>query len=398
MARTGLFTRRYDVNPEMLLDFLQQAMAQLPSITSYELADSLDRINFTTSFTLTSWGENMVAAVESDGRDGSIVTVSGEPRVGMMSTPWGEEMHAATIESQLFSALDPSIQMARSNPIMMLQADHRRVEALFARIRATDNGERAELVNQLLMALRVHMELEEGHVYPLLEREVDPDLAEEAAVEHQLARDGLAQLEELTPDEPGFDAALTMVMAGIEHHVTEEESEAFPRLASQLGADRLTELAQQLISVRAQLLEQELDSQSDQADDQDQQASRDGQQEEAREQEREEQDRERQEAREQQEREREQQQKDRERERDREQRDKAREQQNKRDAKAPRPPRPKQKSDRQRTPRSKRKPAAINPDDTTKADLIQQAKKAGVSGYSHMSKSDLAKAITRAKS
>src|SRR5215213_6162286 len=99
MPRTGLFTRRYDVNAEMLLDFLQQAMAQLPSIASYELADSLDRLNFTTTLTFTSWGENMVAAVDSDGRDGSIVTISGEPRVGMLSTPWGEEMHAATIEN-----------------------------------------------------------------------------------------------------------------------------------------------------------------------------------------------------------------------------------------------------------------------------------------------------------
>jgi hemerythrin-like domain-containing protein len=363
MARTGLFTRRYDVNPEMLLDFLQQAMAQLPSIASYELADSLDGINFTTSLTFTSWGENMVATVDGDGGDGSIVTISGEPRVGMLSTPWGEELHAATIENQLVAALDPSIQMARSNPIVMLQADHRRVEALFARIQVADDGERAELVNQLLMALRVHMALEEGHVYPLLEREVDADLAEEAEVEHQLARDGLAQLEELTPDEAGFDAALTMVIAGIEHHVAEEESEAFPRLASQLGPDRLTRLAEQLTTVRAQLLQQELNPQDT--------------------------DREQQEAREQ-----------REKDKAREQRekDKAREQQNKRDSKAPRPPRPKQKSDRQRTPRSKRKPATINPDDTTKADLIQQAKRAGVSGYSHMSKSDLAKAITRAKS
>ena len=261
--------------------------------------------------------------------------------VGIMSTPWGEEMHAATIESQLFSAIDPLLLTAQSNPVMMLQADHRRVEALFARIQATDGGERAELVQQLLLALRVHMELEESHVYPLLGDEVDADLAEEAEVEHQLARDGLAQLEELTPEEPGFDGALVMVMAGIEHHVMEEESEAFPRLVSQLGAARLGELAQQLTSVRAQLLEQELNPQN---------------------------------------------------------KPQEKEQQNKARTRQPRPPRPKQKSDRTRTPRSKRKPQKINPDDTTKADLLQQAKRAGVSGYSHMSKSDLATAINKAKS
>ena len=51
-----------------------------------------------------------------------------------MSTPWGEEMHAATIENQLFAALDVSIQLTRTNPTVMLLADHRRVEALAGRI------------------------------------------------------------------------------------------------------------------------------------------------------------------------------------------------------------------------------------------------------------------------
>lgn len=338
MSQYGLFSRNYDIPPEMLLDFLQQAMAGLPSITSYELDESGDRINFTTSFTWTSFGSNMVAAVEPDGPDGAVLTVSGEPRVALMSNPWGEEVHAATIESQLFAALDPSIEMARTNPIIMLQADHRRVEALFARIQATEGDERAELVQQLLLALRVHMELEENHVYPLIQKEVDEDTAEEAEVEHQLARDGLDQLEELTPDEPGFDGALAMVMAGIEHHVMEEETDAFPRLAGKLGPDRLAELARQLTSVRANLLAE---------------AQGNGQAE-----------------------------------------AKASPKQDKAQSRQPRPPRPKQKTDRTRTPRSKRK--TVNPDDTSKADLVKQAKKAGVSGYSHMSKAELAKAISRA--
>jgi hemerythrin-like domain-containing protein len=328
MSLHGLFSRRYDVGPEMLLDFLQQAMAGMPTITSYELDDSGDGINFTTSFTWTSWGENMVATVDADGSDGAVVTVSGEPRVGALSTAWGEEIHAATIEAQLFAALDPSLEMARTNPIVMLQADHRRVEALFARIQATDDGERDELVQQLLTGLRVHMELEEQHVYPLLGREVDADMAEEAEVEHQLARDGLSQLAELTPDEPGFDGALAMVVAGIEHHVVEEESEAFPRLAAELGPDRLAELAQQLTSVRAELLEGE-------------------------------------------------------------------QKQSRSERKHERPPRPKRETDRRRVSRRQRKTAKIDPDETTKADLIQRAKKAGVSGYSHMSKAELAKAIAR---
>lgn len=322
MSQNELFSRTYDVDPEMLMDFLQQAMAAIPTVTSFKLADSGDRIDFVTSITLTSWGENMVASVAGDGRGGSVLHVSGEPRVGLASTPWGEEIHAATIESQLFAALDPSIELTRTNPMVMLQADHRRVEALFVRIRAAaDDGERAELVQQLVRALRIHMELEEQHVYPLLGKEVDGDLAEEAEVEHQLARDTLARLEELTPDEPGFDGALTMVMAGIEHHVVEEEAEAFPRLAAQLGPDRLAELAQELMGVRAELLGREHGSNGSKS-------GRSG------------------------------------------------------------------GSSGSRSTRRRRR--AIDPDETTKADLVDRAKKAGVSGYSHMTKAELADALSSA--
>jgi len=332
-----LFSRHYELAPEMLLDFAQQAMAALPTVTSYELAESGDQINFSTSYTWTSWGQNMVAVVESDGSDGSMLTVSGEPRVGAMSTPWGEEMHATTIESQLYAAIEPSVEVVRRNPIVMLQADHRRAEGLFLRIGATEGDERAEAVRELVSALRVHMQLEERHVYPLLGDQVDADMAEEAEVEHQLARDGLAQLEELTPDEPGFDAALTMVVAGIEHHVQEEEGEAFPRLASQLGHDRLAQLADELLATRAELMAQERNPAA--ADQSTSSGSRS-------------------------------------------------------QSSSSRPPRPKRQATR--TTARKKPRAKINPDDMKKADLLERAKRAGVSGYSHMSKAELAQAISRA--
>jgi len=224
------------------------------------------------------------------------------------------------------------------------------VETLFARIGAAEGDERAQLVQELVSALRVHMELEETHVYPLLQQEVDVELAEEAEVEHQLARDGVAQLEELTPEEPGFDAALVMVISGIEHHVMEEENEVFPRLATALGAEHLPELAEQLTAARAKLLSGQGRSQGDE----DQAASARG----------------------------------------------AKSQSEKptdakaKDNQAPRPPRPRRTAGD--TPRHRRTKDKVNPDDTTRADLIAQAKKAGVPGYSHMSKAELAKALSRA--
>jgi len=344
MSKNELFSRNYDVESEMLIDFLQQAMASMPTVTWYELADSGDRIDFRTSFTLTSWGDNMVATVETGDDGRSALMVSGEPRAGLLSTPWGEEIHAATIETQLLSAIDPLVQVAKTNPIVMLQSDHRRVEALFARIQATEGDERAELVHQLLAALRVHMELEESLVYPLLEKEVDIEMAEEAEVEHQLARDGLAQLEELTPDEPGFDAALTMVMAGIEHHVMEEEADALPSLAQKLGPDRLAELADRLTAKKADLLQEQGKAGSGPSDE-----------------------------------------------------GRTTPKSEKASQKHPgRPPRPQRESGARSAPRSRLARAKVDPDQVTKADLVAQARKAGIGGYSHMSKAELAKALSKA--
>jgi hypothetical protein len=155
-------------------------------------------------------------------------------------------------------------------------------------------------------------------------------------VEHQLARAALEQLEQLAPDGPGFDAALTMVMAGIEHHVVEEETQALPRLVAQLGPDRLAALAQQLTAARSDLLDESGEIRHGTP-------KRKG-----------------------------------------------------RRAPTARPARQKRPAERTRTPRSKRTPSRVDPDQTTRADLIARARKAGISGYSHLSKEELAKALNRA--
>ena len=40
MSKNELFRREYDIGSEMLLDFLQQAFAGMPRVTSWRLADS----------------------------------------------------------------------------------------------------------------------------------------------------------------------------------------------------------------------------------------------------------------------------------------------------------------------------------------------------------------------
>src|SRR3954453_16425398 len=117
MSKNELFRRDYDIESELLLDFLQQALTGMSTVTSCQLADSGDRIEFRTSFTLTSWGEKMVATVDQDKDGASVIVVRGEPKVGVLSNPWGEELHASTIEGPPDAALTPLIEAAAANPI-----------------------------------------------------------------------------------------------------------------------------------------------------------------------------------------------------------------------------------------------------------------------------------------
>ena len=117
-----------------------------------------------------------------------------------------------------------------------LEQQHRMAEDLLTRLHnAAGEAEQGPLVDQLVTALLEHMQTEETQVYPAL-RDIDPQMGEEAEVEHGLARKGLEQLQGLV-GRPGFGAAVAMVQAGIEHHVEEEENEVFPKLRSSAEAD-----------------------------------------------------------------------------------------------------------------------------------------------------------------
>ena len=93
------------------------------------------------------------------------------------------------------------------------------------------------------------MQIEESDVYPLVAKLVDQEDAKEAGIEHGLFRDGLVSLQKLV-DEPGFGAAVSMLTAGIKHHVNEEEHEIFPELKKKLDRDDLIVLGDDVAAAK----------------------------------------------------------------------------------------------------------------------------------------------------
>jgi hemerythrin superfamily protein len=134
--------------------------------------------------------------------------------------------------------------MARATPerasdaprdaIALLKQDHRMVEALFDEFEEAEEQEQSQLAERICNMLTVHAQIEEEIMYPAakqaLEDEEEVELVNEAAVEHATAKDLIAKIEGMTPDDEAFAATVKVLGEYIKHHVKEEEGELFPAL------------------------------------------------------------------------------------------------------------------------------------------------------------------------
>lgn len=120
--------------------------------------------------------------------------------------------------------------------VTLLIADHKQVKQLFKSYDAlvdadADAEEKEALAEQICSMLTVHATLEEEIFYPAARENVEEqDLLDEAEVEHASARDLIAQIQEMQPEEDLFDAKVKVLGEYIAHHVKEEEEELFPKV------------------------------------------------------------------------------------------------------------------------------------------------------------------------
>lgn len=116
--------------------------------------------------------------------------------------------------------------------IQLLKADHQEVKELFEEFEsATASASKVKLAAKICSALQVHTTIEEEIFYPAAREALDDDdLLDEAAVEHQSAKDLIAQIESGEPGEDMWEAKVKVLSEYINHHVKEEESELFPEV------------------------------------------------------------------------------------------------------------------------------------------------------------------------
>ena len=126
--------------------------------------------------------------------------------------------------------------------IELLKTQHGEMKGLFKRIEMAEEDEEQDLFEQLADALAVHAAIEEKHFYPATKNARTEELLQEAVEEHLSAKRLSADLMEMSPEDPQFDAKLSVLEEQIEHHVEEEENELFPKVRKMLEKEELEDL------------------------------------------------------------------------------------------------------------------------------------------------------------
>ena len=120
--------------------------------------------------------------------------------------------------------------------VVILEQDHEDVKDLFDQYEElaeneASNEDKVALVQQICTLLTVHATVEEELFYPAAREALKEDaLVDEAVVEHASAKDLIAQLQAMEPDEDLYDAKVKVLGELIDHHVEEEEDEMFPKV------------------------------------------------------------------------------------------------------------------------------------------------------------------------
>ena len=149
---------------------------------------------------------------------------------------------------------------ARAQPLALelLMSDHRKVEDLFEQFeqeKDSDEGTRREIAQQICAELTIHAQVEEELFYPWLREQLEDDdmeMVEEAQVEHNTAKDLIAQIEGMSEADEMFDAKVTVLGEYIDHHVKEERNEIFPKARSARKLD-LVALRDELMARKEEL-------------------------------------------------------------------------------------------------------------------------------------------------
>jgi iron-sulfur cluster repair protein YtfE (RIC family) len=134
------------------------------------------------------------------------------------------------------------------NAIELLKKDHQEALGLIGKLESADerpgtDPTDTENFNRLNEALKLHSQIEEEFLYPVMEEiEETRGLVEEAYEEHEKVDELLARLSAKAPKQEEFQGLLAELRSSLENHIQKEEDELFPKVEENLDQGELDDL------------------------------------------------------------------------------------------------------------------------------------------------------------
>ena len=132
------------------------------------------------------------------------------------------------------------------NALTLLKRDHTEVKKMLSDLE--DTTERAEKTRTEGLAtlkheLGIHEAIEEEIFYPALKKHPKTkDLALEGYEEHHVVDTIMGELEGVEPSDETWMAKFSVMKENLEHHISEEEDEMFPKVEQVFEDEELQEL------------------------------------------------------------------------------------------------------------------------------------------------------------
>lgn len=153
-------------------------------------------------------------------------------------------------------AQESNKSMSDKDAIGLLKKDHREMEEAFKKFDKLDakkTAEKKQLADKIGAELLRHMKVEEEIFYPAVKENLKSteDVINEGVVEHAAAKVLIKEIKAMKGSEELFDSKVHVLAEQIAHHVEEEETEMFPKVAK--STMDLAELGQQLAERKARI-------------------------------------------------------------------------------------------------------------------------------------------------
>lgn len=139
-----------------------------------------------------------------------------------------------TASTRKTTAPKTAARRSKNDAIKLLTDDHNKVKKMFKefeKLHKKNEEGKEEIAQQICMELTIHAQLEEEIFYPAAREAIDDDdLMNEAAVEHQAAKDLIEKIQSMNSSDPMYDAMVSVLGEYVNHHIEEEQNEIFPKV------------------------------------------------------------------------------------------------------------------------------------------------------------------------